>query len=165
MSWNDPAVQERWSTALAVRPRLFEAPPGPTADVALAGLRRTLVELSPEVGDERVNGAWHGIRDGLVVRGRRAGRTAVAACRPRHERRGRGAHGYASPSLPLSRNGSVLSVNLVVPHCQTNYQRHLLETDAAIVVWATAEPHGLEASSRPGGSSPSPCASPSVTGR
>ena len=40
----------------------------------------------------------------------------------------------------LARDGSTLRVNLIAPFCGGGYQRHLLETDAVIVVWATGAP-------------------------
>lgn len=40
----------------------------------------------------------------------------------------------------LGRDGSTLRVTLVAPFCGSNYQRHLLETGAVIVVWATGAP-------------------------
>ena len=48
-----------------------------------------------------------------------------------------------SASWLLDRDGTTLRVSLVVPYCTSNYTRHLLETDAAVVVWATARPNGV----------------------
>lgn len=42
----------------------------------------------------------------------------------------------------LARDGSTLRVDLTAPFCGSGYQRHLLETDAVIVVWATGAPDG-----------------------
>lgn len=42
----------------------------------------------------------------------------------------------------LARDGSMLRVNLTAPFCGSGYQRHLLETDVVIVVWATGAPDG-----------------------
>jgi hypothetical protein len=52
-------------------------------------------------------------------------------------------HGTSSSWL-LSRDGSTLQVSLGLPYCTGAYQRHLLETDAVIVVWATAAPDNAQ---------------------
>jgi hypothetical protein len=51
-------------------------------------------------------------------------------------------HSLSSWASLLGRDGATLRVSLVKPYCGgNNYERHLLETDAAIVVWATATPN------------------------
>ena len=53
-------------------------------------------------------------------------------------------HSFTSSSWLLGRDGSTLRVSLGLPYCTGAYQRHLLETDAVIVVWATAAPDNGE---------------------
>lgn len=54
-------------------------------------------------------------------------------------------HRGVSPSQLLSRDGATVRVLLFVPYCGgTPNQRHLLETDAVIVVWASAKPNQNE---------------------
>lgn len=53
-------------------------------------------------------------------------------------------HGFTSSSWLLGRDGSTLRVSLGLLYCTGAYQRHLLETDAVIVVWATAAPDDAE---------------------
>lgn len=50
----------------------------------------------------------------------------------------------------VSREGTTLQVSLQVPSCDTSHYRpHLLETDAAIVVWATTTPTDQECAAPP----------------
>lgn len=195
--WNDPALQERWSTAVVGHVPLVDLPIDPTAGPVLAGLRRGLVALSPEIVDE----GGHGLVDyasasdqRVETLGARATlRTVVVeqegACwngGPCDEARvtsatsttmniptargtatvpawsfvvegltaplvlpavvGTNAADFApnhigtSSSWLLGRDGSTLRVSLGLPYCTGAHQRHLLETDAVIVVWATAAP-------------------------
>lgn len=46
----------------------------------------------------------------------------------------------SSRAYLLGREGSTLRVTLVAPYCGNEYERHLLETDTTIVVWATGAP-------------------------
>jgi hypothetical protein len=153
--WNDPAVQERWSTALVVEPPLFDAPAGHATELVLASVRRGLVERSPEITDEGGQGvvddatasdnsvqtlgarsAWSFEVDGmpapLVL-------PAVRVAGPGDVAPGQAPSGWVSL---LARGGSTLRVTLVAPFCGSPYQRHLLETDAVVVVWATGAPDG-----------------------
>lgn len=199
--WDDPALQERWSSAVVGHMPLVDLPSDPTAGPVLASLRRGRVELSPEIVDE----GGHGLVDyasasdqRVETLGARATlRTVMAeqegACwngGPCEEVRvtsatpttmnvptARGTasvpawsfavEGLAAPlvlpavvsanaadfapghigtssSWLLSRDGSTLRVSLGLPYCTGAYQRHLLETDAVIVVWATAAPDNVE---------------------
>jgi hypothetical protein len=51
---------------------------------------------------------------------------------------------FTSSSWLLGRDESTLRVSLGLPYCTGAYQRHLLETDAVIVVWATAAPDNAD---------------------
>lgn len=53
-------------------------------------------------------------------------------------------HSGTSSSWLLGRDGSTLRVSLGLPYCTGAYQPHLLETDAVIVVWATAAPDNAD---------------------
>jgi hypothetical protein len=197
--WNDPAVQERWSTALVVEPPLFDAPAGHATELVLASVRRGLVEPSPEITDEGGQGVVDdatasdnsvqtlGARSALraftdphalpcpdfvpcePVKVTRATPTtmlaetargtatvpawsfevdgmpaplvlpAVRVAGPGDVAPGQAPSGWVSL---LARGGSTLRVTLVAPFCGSHYQRHLLETDAVVVVWATGAPDG-----------------------
>lgn len=197
--WSDPAVQERWSTALVVAPPLFDAPAGTTTELVLASVRRGLVEPSPQITDEGGQGVVDyatasdrsvqtlGARSALraftdaqalpcpdfvpcePVKVARAAPTtmlaptargtatvpawsfevdglpaplvlpAVRVAGPGDVAPGQSPSGWASL---LARDGSTLTVTLVAPFCGGHYQRHLLETDAVVVVWATGASDG-----------------------
>jgi hypothetical protein len=197
VTWSDPAVQKRWSTAVVVRPPLFQAPTGITTDLVLARVRRGLVEAGPTVTDAPGSGVVDyatandqsvptlGARSTLrafedaqagdcpdfvpcdpveVASARRTtmgaqtargsvivpawsfeieGLTAplvlpaVRVTGPSDIAPGQSVSSWASL---LARDGPTLRVTLTAPFCGSGYQRHLLETDAVVVVWATGAP-------------------------
>lgn len=53
-SWNDPAVQQRWSTALVVHSPPVDTSSNLPVSKVLSSLRQGLVEVSPGIGDEHV---------------------------------------------------------------------------------------------------------------
>lgn len=200
-SWNDPTVQQRWSTAVVGHAPLVDLPTDPTAGPALASVRQGLVELSPRIGDE----GGHGLVDYASTSDQRVPTLGARSTLRTVEAKQEGAcwnggpcdevrvtsatpttmnlptargtasvpawsfavdglaaplvlpavavtsasdvapdHSGPSSSWLLSRDGSTLRVNLALPSCTGGYQRHLLETEAAIVVWATAAPDDVQ---------------------
>ena len=199
-SWKDPAVQQRWSTALVGHTPLVDMSSDLPVSKVLASLSQGLVNTSPSIGDERSTAVvdYVSASDQKVLTfGARSTLRALAVgpptdtcwnAQPCEEvlvtsaklttmaaptARGTASvpawaytvnglpeplvlpavaitstsevnpdHPGVSPSKLVRRDGTTLRVLLFVPYCGgTPSKRHLIETDAVVVVWASAKPN------------------------